>query len=335
MNIRILIAAALVCRAAAYGQPLRDLAERHGIRIGAAVNPALLDNAEYAAVLAREFSQAEPENAMKFGPIHPAQATFNFGPADKVAAFAREHKMALRGHTLVWHQQNPAWITNGALSPEQLAAAMQDHIRAVVGHFAGQVYAWDVVNEAFTDDGAARKTVWSVNPGYIEQAFRWAHEADPKAVLFYNDYSAEGMNAKSAAIFKMAEDFKARGVPLNGIGLQMHFTKRAPSIADIEANLKRITELGLEVQITELDVRLPVGEAGVVDPGDLDAQAKIYGEIVAACRKFPKCTAIQTWGITDRYSWIPRTYRGFGAGLPFDAEFKPKAAYGAIAAALR
>lgn len=319
--------------ALAWAQPLRELAAPRHLRIGTAVNPAALSNEDYAATLAREFNQVEPENAMKFGPIHPAEATYNFGPADQVAAFARTHGMALRGHTLVWHNQNPPWVND--LSPERLANVMHDHIRTVVGHYAGQVYAWDVVNEAVQDDGTARKTVWSADPEYIEHAFRWAHEADPKALLFYNDYSAEAMNGKSDAVYRMVRELRGRGVPINGVGMQMHFRKDAPPIEAIEANMKRLTDLGLEVQITELDVRLPTGDQGAAAPADLEAQAKIYGEIVAACRKFPKCTAIQTWGFTDRYSWIPRTYRGFGAALPFDAAFQPKPAYRAIAAALK
>ena len=329
------LTAMLACCAAAYGQPLRDLAEHRSVRIGTAVNPAVLGQAEYAATLAREFDQAEPENAMKFGPIHPEEARYNFEPADRVVAFARDHKMAVRGHTLVWHKQNPTWITNGGLSPEKLSAVLHDHIRTVVGHFAGQVYAWDVVNEAVNDDGTPRSTFWSAIPAYIEQAFRWAHEADPKAKLFYNDYSAEGMNAKSDGVFQLAREWKSRGVPIDGIGLQMHFTKKAPPVAAIEANLKRITDLGLEVQITELDVRVPVDENGVASTADLQAQAKIYGDIVAACLKFPKCTAIQTWGFTDRYSWVPRTYPGNGAALPFDASYRPKPAYAAMAAPLK
>lgn len=328
-------AAALACCAAVYGQPLRDLAERRSMKIGTAVNPARLGDAEYATTLAREFNQAEPENAMKFGPIHPGEKTYNFGPADQVVAFARDHKMAVRGHTLVWHQQNPAWITNGNLTPEQLAAAMRDHIRTVVGRYAGQVFAWDVVNEAFNEDGSPRKTVWSANPDYIEQAFRWAHEADPKAKLFYNDYGAEGVNAKADAIYRMARDLKARGVPIDGIGFQMHYTKNAPLRAAVEANMKRIADLGLEIHITELDVRVPVGQDGKAEPADLELQAKIYGEAVGACVRFKQCTSVQTWGFTDRYSWIPGRYRGLGAALPFDAAYKPKPAYDAIAGALK
>src|SRR5262249_41587679 len=154
----------------------------------------------------------------------------------------------------VWHQQNPGWVTNGNYTPDQLSSILQSHISTVVGRYAGQIYAWDVVNEGFNDDGTMRSTIWYNTPGigltgtgYIEQALRWAHAADPQALLFYNDYNAESMNAKSEAVYKMAEDFKSRGVPLDGIGLQMHLTANLPQLAGMEANIKRLTELGLQV----------------------------------------------------------------------------------------
>lgn len=334
------LVAALVCCAAAFGQPLRDLADRRGVKIGAAVNPARLSEPEYAETLAREFNQAEPENAMKFGPIHPGASTYNFGPADAVVEFALKHKMAVRGHTLVWHQQNGKWLAE--LTAGQLSEAMTEHIRTVVARYAGKVYGWDVVNEAFNDDGTLRSTIWHDKPGigltgngYIERAFRLSREADPKSLLYYNDFGAEGMNKKSDAIYAMAKDFKARGVPIDGIGLQMHFTLKPPSIESIEANIKRLADLGLEVQITELDIRLPMAPGAAPSEDDLKAQARVYGEIAAVCLKYPKCTAIQTWGFTDKYSWVPGFFKGTGAALIFDAAYRPKPAYDALAAALR
>jgi endo-1,4-beta-xylanase len=248
--------------------------------------------------------------------------------------------MAVRGHTLVWHNQNAAWLTGGNFTPAHLAGILHDHIRTVVGRYAGQIYAWDVVNEAFNQDGTLRKTIWFDTPGiglegtaYIEQAFRWAHEADPRALLFYNDYGAEGINAKSDAIYAMARDFKSRGVPINGIGLQMHLTANPASVESMEANIRRITDLGLQVQYTELDVRLPV-ESGRANDDSLATQARIYADLVSLCLKFKLCTAIQTWGFTDAHSWIPGQYPGLGAGLEFDAEYQPKPAYRAVASAL-
>ena len=326
------LAVALLCTAA-WGQPLRDAAAERGVLIGAAVAPSYFNEAPYAATLASEYSQVEPENDLKFGPTQPGPTTYTFTNADAIVKFAHDHKMAIRGHTLVWYQQNPSWLN--ALAPDALAQAMHDHIRTVVGRYAGQIYAWDVVNEAVNDNGTPRATLWSVNDGYIEQAFRWAHEADPNALLFYNDYNGETVNAKSDAIYKMVQDFKARGVPIDGVGMQMHFTASEPSMASIEANMKRLADLGLEIHITELDVRLPVDASGVATPAALAAQAKIYADVVAVCLKFPGCTAIQTWGVTDKHSWIPGSFPGFGAGLPFDANYAAKPAHDAMVASLR
>jgi endo-1,4-beta-xylanase len=335
------IAAALVCCAAGFGQSLRELADKRGVKIGAAVNPARLSEAPYAETLAREFSQAEPENAMKFGPIHPGATAYHFEQADAVVEFALAHKMAVRGHTLVWHNQNPRWLTAGGLTPAQLSEAMQEHIRTVVGRYAGKVYAWDVVNEAFNDDGTMRSTIWYDKPGigqtgtgYIERAFRLARSADPKALLFYNDYDSEDMNPKSDAIYKMVRDLKSRGVPIDGVGLQMHLTTEVAPMARLEANIRRLTDLGLEAQITELDVRLPVQDEAASE-ADLAKQGRIYRDVASLCLKFPKCTAIQTWGVTDKYSWVPGWFRGTGAALLFDMEYRPKPAYDGFAEALR
>jgi endo-1,4-beta-xylanase len=307
-------------------QSLRQLADARGVRIGTAVSPSGLTQPAYSEVLAREFNQVEPENAMKFGPIHPAPETYAFDAADAIVRFAQEHKMAVRGHTLVWHNQNANWIKD-AEKPE---AILQQHINTVMGHYAGKVYAWDVVNEAFESDGSPRKSPWSVIPDYLEKAFRWAHAADPKALLFYNDYSAETINRKSDAIYAMAKDFKARGVPIDGIGLQMHVSLKSVEIDSLKANMKRLTDLGLQVQITELDVKLQDST-----PESLAAQAKVYRDIVGACLANPRCTAIQLWGFTDRYSWIPRSSKGYDFALPFDREYQPKPAYQSIVEAFR
>jgi endo-1,4-beta-xylanase len=238
--------------------------------------------------------------------------------------------MAVRGHTLVWHQQAPVWATAAGRTPAEIAAILEEHIKAVAGRYAGKVYAWDVVNEAVEKDGSWRTSPWSALPGYVEQAFRWARGADPRAKLFYNDYDAEEMNPKSDRIYSVLKDFRSRGVPVDGVGMQMHFTSKPLPLASIEANMKRLTALGLEVQITELDVRLPLDSSGQAASADLGTQAARYREIVSLCMKFPKCTAIQTWGVTDRYSWVPGYFKGTGAALLFDRDYRPKPAYEAI-----
>jgi endo-1,4-beta-xylanase len=327
-------AAVLAFALTADAQSLRDLADQRGIRIGAAADPSRFNEIAYAGTLSREFNQIEPENAMKFDATQPGINTYTFAQADSIVAFGRKYNMAVRGHTLVWHSQVPTWVTNGGYTPAQLSNILHDHINTVVGHYAGQVYAWDVVNEAFNDNGTLRETIWSGTPGYIEQALRWARAADPAALLFVNDFSAEGINAKSDAIYKMAQDFVTRGVPLHGIGLQMHFTTGNTNLTGVDSNIQRLTAMGLQVHITELDVRLPVDSTGTATPAQLATQAQIYRDVTAICLKYPLCTSIQTWGFTDRYSWIPGTFAGFGAGLPFDAAYQPKPAYTAMQSSL-
>jgi endo-1,4-beta-xylanase len=319
---------------------LRTLAKARGITIGSAVPARLLSDPEYTIILASEFSQLEPENEMKFAAIHPRPDSdphpYDFAAADALVAFANDHDMLVRGHTLVWHKQVSDWAANGHLSASQLGEVLHNHIRTVAARYASKVYAWDVVNEAFDTDGSLRNTLWYNQPGisagtgtkYIEQAFRWAHEADPSAKLFYNDYDAEEVNVKSDAIYAMAKDFKERGVPLHGIGFQVHLTLKFDEPAKLESfakNLDRFAKLGLELHITELDVRLDDAT-----PASFTAQAKLYGELASICVRQPACKLIQTWGLTDKYSWIPRAFPGHGWALLWDETYQKKPAYEAL-----
>jgi endo-1,4-beta-xylanase len=174
-----------------------------------------------------------------------------------------------------------------------------------------------------------RKSIWNDGPGYLERAFRWAHNADPKALLFYNDYDSETMNAKADAIYRMARDFKSRGVPLDGIGLQMHIGLKPLALDQMASNMRRLIDLGLQVHITELDVALPLDD-GIASGKSLAEQANRYRDVVALCVNLKGCTAVQTWGFTDKYSWIPGFKKGFGAALEFDSQYQPKPAYHAM-----
>jgi endo-1,4-beta-xylanase len=323
---------------------LRQAADAHHILIGTAAAPRYLDEADYSALLGSEFSELEPENQMKFQMIHPRagddQNSFDYKPADALADFAQSHNMLLRGHTLVWHKQIPDWVKQGHYTERQLATILKNHIDSVVTHYASKVYAWDVANEAFKDDGTMRDTLWYNQPGigagkgtrYIEQALGWAHAADPKAKLFYNDYDAEVVNQKSDAIYAMAKDFKQRGVPLDGIGFQTHVTLQFDNptmLSSYGANLERFAKLGLELHITELDIRLAGSSAA-----SLTAEAKLYGEITTLCVQQPACKLVQTWGFTDKHSWIPQFYKGMGWALPWDDKYQKKPAYDAVHDAL-
>ena len=328
-------------------QTLREAAQKSGILIGAAARPAQLSESSYAATLAREFNVLEPEDALKWEVLHPNAQAFDFRQADQLVDFAMQHNMKVRGHTLVWHQQNPAWLLSGNFSTSQLSKLLETHIKTVVGHYRGKIFAWDVANEAFDEgnrSGQLRSTIWYDQPGigyagqgsaYLAQCFGWAREADPAALLFYNEAEAEEINKKSDAIYAMVREFKRQGVPIDGIGLQMHIGSTLPNIASISANIARFTALGLQVHITELDVSLVVDANGNASAADLQMQADIYRQIAEACLSHPGCTAIQTWGFTDKYSWIgSHSKRTRGAALPFDRNYQPKPAYEALRQAL-
>ncbi len=208
-------------------QSLRERADSAGFLIGTAARPSQFGEKAYSATLGREFNMIEPEDAMKWWVLRPNAARFDFTPGDQVVGFAETHGMKVRGHALVWGWTNPAWLTSGNFSPTQLAELLHEHITTVVTHYRGKVFAWDVVNEAFDEHGKVKPSIWYDQPGiglagrstaYIEQAFRWAHAADPEALLFYNDAEGETLNAKSDAIYSMVQDFKRRGVPLTALG---------------------------------------------------------------------------------------------------------------------
>jgi endo-1,4-beta-xylanase len=308
------------------------------------VRPAQLSEAAYASTLAREFNMVEPEDALKWEVVHPEPQAFDFSQADQIMDFAARHGMKVRGHTLVWHRQNPKWLTERKYSSAELAAILERHIKTVVGRYRGKIFAWDVVNEAFDElqPGELRSTIWRDQPGietaasrrdysYIARCLRWAHEADPKALLFYNEAEAETVNPKSDAIYAMVRDFRERGVPIDGVGLQMHIANLRADVASISANIKRFTALGVQVHITEMDVALLVDGGGNARAEDLERQADIYREIAAACRSHAGCTAIQTWGFTDKYSWIgSHSKHTQGAALPFDQNYRAKPAYYAL-----
>ena len=320
---------------------LRQAADGAGVLVGTAVRPSQLSEAAYASTLAREFNMVEPEDAMKWWVLRRSQNAFDFSQGDEIVRFAPAHDMKIRGHCLVWGRDNPEWLTQSRFTAAQLSQVLHKHITTVMQHYAGQVFAWDVVNEALDENGNLRDSLWYNQPGiglaakgtaYIEQAFRWAHQADPHALLFYNEAEGEGLNRKSDAVYAMVKDFKGRGVPIDGVGLQLHISRLDVDLAAVGDNVARLTALGLQVHITELDVSLPVdAHGGLLRQNDLLRQAEIYRGVARACLQHPGCTAIQTWGFTDKYSWINSSSHGSrGWALPFDRDYKPKPAYAAV-----
>ncbi|MCS6815084.1 MAG: endo-1,4-beta-xylanase, partial [Cyanobacteria bacterium] len=296
--------------------------------IGAAVAiRPLREQPQYHDTLVREFNVVTPENVMKFSLIHPERDRYDFTDADAVVNVARTHGMQVRGHTLVWHQQMPEWLSS--IAKDEVKAVLQDHITTVVSHYRGQVAAWDVVNEAIADDSSLRNSFWlqSLGADYIDWAFQWAHSADPEARLVYNDYGAEGLNSKSDAVYAFVQGLLQRNVPIHGVGLQMHVSLADfPAPADVTANVRRLVNLGLAVDITEMDVRLKEPATA----SDRVRQGQVYQQLLAACLAGGGCQTTVLWGFTDRHSWVPSFFPGWGSALIFDQNYRPKPAYYAL-----
>jgi endo-1,4-beta-xylanase len=310
--------------------PLRDLAVAKGKVVGTAVTGSKLTGS-YGDIAGAQFNSLTPGNAMKWGSVEPTQGSFNWTEADQIVAFAQAHNQQVRGHTLVWHSQNPSWLTNGSWTSAQLGTLLQNHINTEVGRYKGKITAWDVVNEPFNEDGTYRSTLWynGLGANYMANALTWARAADPAAKLYINDYNVEGVNAKSTALYNLVKSLKAAGVPIDGVGLQAHLILgQVP--ATLQQNIQRFADLGVDVAITELDVRMALP----ADSTKLAQQAADYKAVVAACVAVTRCVNVTVWGFTDSDSWVPSTFPGYGAATPYDENYAPKPAYYAIAEAL-
>lgn len=305
---------------------------------------------EYQRVLGAQFSSLTPENDMKWDAVHPAPDVYDFASADALVAFAEANHQKVRGHTLLWHSQNPAWVTAASQTwtCDEARAVLEDHISTVVGHFKGKIYEWDVANEIFQDtwDNGGVRLRTEANPflkacaddpvGLLGDAFRWAHAADPDAVLFLNDYNAEGINEKTDAYYALAQQLLADGVPLGGFGAQGHLSLLYGFDTSIQANFERFAALGLQVAVTEADVRIPVlpGETGPT-PEQVAVQADRYDAMLEACLNVAACSSFTVWGFPDANSWVPGVFPGEGWATIFEDDFTPKPAFDAMLASLR
>ena len=277
-----------------------------------------------------QFDMATPGNEMKWDTTEPANGTFNFGPGDQIVTYAHAHHMRVRGHNLVWQSQLPSWVSS--LPLDQVKAVMEQHITTEVSHYRGQVYSWDVVNEPLNGDGSFVSDVFyqAMGSGYIADALRTAHAADPHAKLYLNDYNIEGINTKSDAMYNLVKSLKEQGVPINGVGLESHFILgTVPST--MLANMRRFAALGVDVAVTELDdrIQLPATTA------DLSQQASDYATVVGDCLAVRRCVGVSQWGIGDADSWIPGFFTGYGAATMFDENYQPKPAFYATQQVLR
>lgn len=312
-------------------RPLRDLAGRH-LLIGTAVDhDALTADRTYRERIATEFSSITAENVMKWEVVEPVRGERDYQAADELVAFAKRNGQRVRGHTLVWHNQIPAWLTAGVEAGEidaaELRGILRAHIQDEVRHFRGKIYEWDVANEVIDDEGNLRDSIWlrTLGPGYIADAFRWAHQADPRAKLFLNDYNVEGLSPKSDAYVALAKDLLAKRVPLHGFGAQGHYGVQYGfhSAIEVATNLGRFEKLGLSTSITEVDVRMPMPPDNV----KLQAQAQGYSVLLQGCLLAKRCNSFTVWGFTDKYSWVPGWFEGEGAANILDENFEAKPAY--------
>ena len=320
-------------------------AAQSGRYFGTAIAAGRLGDSTYTTIAGREFNMVTPENEMKPDATEPQRGQFNFSSGDQVYNWATQHGMKVRGHTLAWHSQQPGWMQS--LSGSSLRQAMIDHINGVMNHYKGKVTVWDVVNEAFITDGKTgdgnprlRDSVFStvIGPTFIDEAFMAARQADKDAILVYNEFANEGLSDKSTAVYNMVKDMKMRGIPIDGVGLQMHVGYNTnPTAADVAANMQRLADLGLKVYISEMDVNSCAGYS--------DAQEKAqYHDLVAACVAQPACTGFTVWGITDKYTWLDinnnaNSAAGCATGvlpsaLLWDTNYNKKSAYTGVMDAL-
>jgi endo-1,4-beta-xylanase len=313
-------------------QPLRVLGKRNNLLIGNAVDmAALADDSTYRQKVAQEFNSVTPENVMKWEVLEPTRGQYDWSEADKLVAFAQRNHQQVHGHTLVWHSQLPAWLTDGvadgSISATELRSLVKNHITTVVKHFRGKVASWDVVNEMITDDAepVLRDSIFLQNLGenYIADALRWAHAADPKAKLYLNDYGIDGIGAKSNAYVALVKKLLKQRAPLDGMGFQGHLDLQYPLPIDAPENLARFEQLGLETAFTEVDVRFDLP----VDNWKTAGQVGSFNTLLQACLLTKHCVRYTLWGFTDKYSWVPGFFEGQGSATPLDENFQPKPAY--------
>ncbi|MDQ1287911.1 MAG: endo,4-beta-xylanase [Actinomycetota bacterium] len=347
-------------------QTLRSLALRHGLYLGTAVDLSAAkktDEPRYSQIIASQFSTITAENVMKWDALEPERGKYTWAAADAFMSLAADNHQLVRGHVLVWHNQLPCWLTEGVatgtITRDELREILKKHITTVVKRYRGRIWQWDVVNEAVSDsrddaDGVIRyKQFWYQHLGeeYIADAFRWARAADPKALLFYNDYNIEAFGDGSAKdktqfVHTMVKNLRVKGVPIDGIGSQGHLSTRYGNYDafQIAETLDRFASLGVATAITEADVRSPITEGvkqGLSDDVNamVHAQAANYSALLRGCLGSRKCLSFTLWGFDDKHHWTTITDLGRGRGAEsmagiYDAGYRPKQAFTAMKADL-
>jgi endo-1,4-beta-xylanase len=331
---------------------LKDLMPK-GMLIGVAINQRQSDGIDAAAVdiITKQFNQISPENLLKFQLVHPAVDRYAFEAQDRYVEFGVSRKMQVIGHNLVWHNQTPAWVFQAAdgkpADRETLLTRMRDHIHTVVGRYKGRIHGWDVVNEAIDEDGSLRKAPWhdGIGDDYVAKAFEFAHEADPDAELYYNDYNLE-KPAKRAGVIKLVKDLQARKLRIDGVGNQGHWRLDTPTVNEIEDALGDLHSTGLKVMYTELDINLLPQVGRDADPAVANPYAnglpeekqqqlaRRYGDLFALIVKHRDWVSRVTfWGLSDADSWLNRGRMNYP--LLWDRQRQPKPAFQAVVDVLK
>ena len=301
--------------------------------LGASVNPRMLnENEAYRNIATSEWTGLTAENHMKMMLVHPAADRFDFSKGDEILNFATANGKRMHGHTLVWHNQVPQWMKDFQGDQKAWEALLKNHIQTVVSHYKGKIAGWDVVNESFLDDGSLRPSLWADHiPDYIAKSFQWAHEADPGAVLFYNDYGQDGKPKKMQAILDLVAELKRRGIPINGVGLQMHINVDSKR-NELQEVLDKSVETGLQIHLSELDIAVnPKNNPDFVyEEKVAKAQSELFKFVFQSYTRIPTAQqyGITFWNISDKDSWLrgyfkrPKEYP-----LLFDENYSKKPAY--------
>ncbi len=310
--------------------PLRSVAP---FPVGVALQSNRLSSAPHSQVVRTVFNSVTAEYEMKMRHMTDPSGNYVWGPTDALVDFAKEYDMQVHGHTLVWHQSTPSWLENFSGTDAEFEDAVEDYITNVVGRYKDDVVSWDVINEAFEDgSGAFRNSVYRrrMGPDYIARLFQYARNADPDVLLFYNDYGTIWDAAKRDTMFSMIDDLQTRGIPIDGVGLQMHITYNTPPLNNIVAVMDAIVQRGLLIHISEMDVRVnPQGDLSELTTVRSELQKQRVKDIVTAFMDLPEANqfAITWWGLRDPESWLIDFWGNPEWGLLFDAEYRPKPAY--------
>ncbi len=315
----------------------QQLYEAYNFPIGAAVQiDKINSNSDYNNIVLKQFNSLTSENAMKFDAIHPVFDTYNWEVADQLVDFAMLQDKKVHGHTLIWDQQLPNWLLNFQGSQTEWEDVFRNHIKNVVSHYQSKIESWDVVNEAFDEKGNLKENIWQQQIGddYIEKAFTYAHEANPQAKLFYNDFNLAQNNRKKNAVLKLCQTLKEKNIPIHGVGFQMHINIHTPVYSEIKSHLNDFANEGLLVRISELDISInPLSrDIETASERKLRAQAEKMLAVFKAYCTLPGNLqhGITIWGISDQDSWIPGYFNRVDFPLMFDSNYQPKPAYCSI-----